>query len=98
LVAVDWSPSIGRRRSVALGMVALSPLPPEYCVLDAASLDGMLAALRSKPGAPIWFSWSGGPAQRRTPAHKLLLKRLRASGVHVELRSDSTLRSRVIRP
>ena len=66
--------------------------------LDSASLQGMLDSVRQRPGGTIWFSWSGGPAHPRTRAQEALLARLRASGVRVELRSDSTLRSRVVRP
>jgi hypothetical protein len=64
--------------------------------LDAATLDTMLASLRPRFGATIWFSWSGGPAHRRTPGQEALLTHLRASGIRVELRTDSTMRSRVI--
>jgi hypothetical protein len=64
--------------------------------LAATSLDAHLAALRSQLGATIWFSWSGGPNHRRTPAQEALLARLRASGIRVELRTDSTFRARVV--
>ena len=66
--------------------------------LNATALDRMLTDLRPQLGATIWFSWSGGPGQSRTARQDTLLRRLRASGVRVELRTDSTMYSRVIRP
>lgn len=66
--------------------------------LDSADVEGVLADLRQHLGATIYFTWSGGPTQRRTPGQEALLARLRASGVRVELRTDSTFRSRVVPP
>src|SRR3954463_10914827 len=66
--------------------------------LSPASLDSLLMRLEHTVGATIWFSWSGGPRQPRTGAQDRLLTHLRASGVRVELRSDSTWHSRVVRP
>jgi hypothetical protein len=67
------------------------PLPP-------ATLDSLLTQLEHTMGATIWFSWSGGPQQPRTDAQDRLLAHVRASGIRVELRSDSTSYSRVLRP
>jgi hypothetical protein len=66
--------------------------------LRPQSLDSLLTRLKQTIGGTIWFSWSGGPRQPRTEAQDRLLAYLRASGVRVELRSDSTFHSRVIRP
>lgn len=66
--------------------------------LPAASLDSLLTQLRGTRGGTVWFSWSGGPQRPRTEAQERLLTHLRASGVRVELRTDSTSYSRVIRP
>lgn len=66
--------------------------------LDPAALDSLVAGLKRTVGGTIWFSWSGGPKSARTGAQDRLLAHLRASGVHVELRTDSTFYSRVIRP
>lgn len=65
--------------------------------LSSASLDSFLAQLQNTTGATIWYSWSGGPQRPRTEEQERLLAHLRASGVRVELRSDSTMYSRVIR-
>jgi hypothetical protein len=65
--------------------------------LDTAAVNHLLQELRSQRGATVWFSWSGGPEHRRTRDQEALLARLRESGVRVELRSDSTMHSRVIR-
>ena len=66
--------------------------------LTAAAVDSLCATLHHRFGATIWFSWSGGPSHPRTAAQDRLLARLRASGIRVELRTDSTLFSRVVRP
>ena len=65
--------------------------------LSSASLDSMLTQLKHAAGATIWYSWSGGPQRPRTEGQERLLTHLRASGIRVELRSDSTARSRVVR-
>ena len=65
--------------------------------LNSAALDSLLLSLKNTPGATVWFSWSGGPKRARTGAQNRLLAQLRASGVRVELRTDSTAHSRVIR-
>jgi hypothetical protein len=62
-----------------------------------ASLDSLLTELDHTTGATIWYSWSGGPTRPRTEGQERLLAHLRASGVRVELRTDSTMYSRVIR-
>jgi hypothetical protein len=62
-----------------------------------ASLDSLLTDLTHRMGATIWYSWSGGPERPRTEGQERLLVHLRASGVRVELRTDSTTYSRVIR-
>jgi hypothetical protein len=64
--------------------------------LSSASLDSLLTHLHGATGATIWYSWSGGPQRPRTRGQERLLAHLRASGVRVELRSDSTAYSRVI--
>jgi hypothetical protein len=61
------------------------------------SLDSMLTELKRAMGGTIWYSWSGGPQRPRTEGQERLLAHLRASGVRVELRTDSTTYSRVIR-
>ncbi len=61
------------------------------------SLDSLLTELKRTMGGTIWYSWSGGPARPRTEGQERLLAHLRASGVRVELRTDSTTYSRVIR-
>ena len=66
--------------------------------LSPSSLDSLLTSLEHTVGATIWFSWSGGPKQARTRDQDRVLAHLRASGIRVELRSDSTLHSRVVRP
>jgi hypothetical protein len=66
--------------------------------LTPAALDSLLASMKNTVGATIWFSWSGGPKQVRTREQDRLLANLRASGIRVELRTDSTLRSRLVRP
>lgn len=65
--------------------------------LSSASVDSLLTRLRKATGATIWYSWSGGPQAPRTEAQERLLAHLRSSGIRVELRSDSTMHSRVIR-
>jgi hypothetical protein len=67
-------------------------------VVNAAVLDSLLSALRHNEGATIWFSWSGGPTQPRTVGQDRLLAQLQAAGIRVELRSDSTLFGRRVRP
>jgi hypothetical protein len=62
-----------------------------------ASLDSLLTELEHTMGATIWYSWSGGPERPRSEGQERLLTHLRASGVRVELRTDSTTYSRVIR-
>jgi hypothetical protein len=66
--------------------------------LSPTVLDSMCTVLRHTFGATFWFSWRGGPTQPRTAAQDRLLARLRASGVRVELRTDSTMFARVVRP
>ena len=66
--------------------------------LNRAQVDSLLTGLKNTVGATVWFSWSGGPKQARTEAQDRLLAQLRASGIRVELRTDSTQYSRVIRP
>lgn len=66
--------------------------------LNPAALDSLLVSLKNTVGATVWFSWSGGPKQARTRDQDRLLAHLRASGIRVELRTDSTLHSRVVRP
>ncbi|HEV8246552.1 MAG TPA: hypothetical protein VGP93_12325 [Polyangiaceae bacterium] len=66
--------------------------------LTPTALDSLLAQLKHTVGATIWFSWSGGPTLPRTEGQDRLLAQLRAAGVHVELRTDSTRYGRVIRP
>jgi hypothetical protein len=66
--------------------------------LSPATLDSLLVSLKNTSGATVWFSWSGGPKQTRTRDQDRLLAHLRASGIRVELRTDSTLYSRVVRP
>lgn len=66
--------------------------------LNPAALDSLLVQLKHTLGATIWFSWSGGPTLPRTEGQDRLLAQLRASGVRVELRTDSTRYGRVIRP
>jgi SAM-dependent methyltransferase len=65
--------------------------------LTTGSLDSLLTRLEHQKGATIWFSWSGGPLRPRNEAQERLLTHLRASGARVELRSDSTSYSRVLR-
>lgn len=66
-------------------------------LLSSASIDSLLTQLQKATGATIWYSWSGGPQGPRTEGQERLLAHLRASGIRVELRSDSTTYSRVIR-
>lgn len=66
-------------------------------VIAPRSLDSLLTELKHTVGGTIWHSWSGGPERPRTEAQERLLTHLRASGVRVELRTDSTTYSRVIR-
>jgi hypothetical protein len=65
--------------------------------LSPKELDSMLVDLQPRRGATIWFSWDGGASHPRTPGEEALLTRLRKSGVRVELRTDSTRYSRVVR-
>jgi hypothetical protein len=67
-------------------------------LLNPAALDSLLVSLKNTVGATIWFSWSGGPKKARTQEQDRLLTHLRAPGIRVELRTDSTLYSRVVRP
>ena len=64
--------------------------------LTSRELDSIVTGLRAQPGAVIWFSWAGGPANPRTLGEEALLTRIRRSGIRVELRSDSTMYSRVV--
>jgi len=64
--------------------------------LNSPALDSLLMQLQHTIGATIWFSWSGTPTRVRTAAQDRLLAQLRASGVRVELRTDSTRYARVI--
>lgn len=66
-------------------------------LLSSSSIDSLLTQLHQSTGATIWYSWSGGPQGPRTEGQERLLAHLRASGIRVELRSDSTTYSRVIR-
>jgi hypothetical protein len=66
--------------------------------MNIAQLDSLLTSFKNTVGATVWFSWSGGPKQPRTSAQNQLLARLRASGIRVELRTDSTAYSQVVRP
>lgn len=64
--------------------------------LTSRELDSIVTGLRPQPGAVIWFSWDGGPARPRTGGEEALLARIRRSGIRVELRSDSTMFSRLV--
>jgi len=64
--------------------------------LSQRELDSITTRLRTQPGAAIWFSWDGGAQHIRTPAEEGVLYRLRQTGIRVELRSDSTVRSHVV--
>jgi hypothetical protein len=61
------------------------------------ALDSLPTELKHTAGGTIWYNWSGGPERPRTEAQEQLLRYLRASGVRVELRTDSITYSRVIR-
>lgn len=104
LTVVGALPAAAQRRSGPVVVATIETVHADSAgrayrgrrLLSQHELDSITARLRTQPGATIWFSWDGGPGHIRTPAQEGVLYRLRETGIRVELRSDSTMRSRVV--